>query len=87
MRDRLEQRLTDLQSELAAGQKMAGELDAKRAELQATMLRISGAIQVLEEMLQSAPAQEPALEVPVTPSATPAARPARPSNGVEAAAG
>lgn len=74
MRDRLEQRLTALRSELAAGQKMSNELDAKRAELQATMLRIAGAIQVIEEVLQAEPAAEPA------PARS---TPARSSNGAE----
>jgi uncharacterized coiled-coil protein SlyX len=70
MRDRLEQRLTELRSELAAGQKMSNELDAKRAELQATMLRIAGAIQVLEEVLQAEPAAEtaPARSMPLRTS-------------------
>jgi uncharacterized coiled-coil protein SlyX len=74
MHDRLEQRLTELRSELAAGQKMSNELDAKRAELQATMLRIAGAIQVLEEVLQAEPAAEPPLARSMPP---------RPSNGAE----
>jgi uncharacterized coiled-coil protein SlyX len=83
MRDRLEQRLAELQSELAAGQKMSSELDARRAELQATMMRIAGAIQVIEEMLQAEPAKEPVKggEAAAVASAAPKA-----SNGVEAAA-
>lgn len=51
MRDRLGKRLGELKSEFEAGQKMLADLEAKRTELQATMLRISGAIQVIEEML------------------------------------
>ena len=74
MRDRLEQRLTELRTELAAGQKMGNELDARRAELQTTLLRIAGAIQVLEEVLQAEPAAEPATARSVAP---------RPSNGAE----
>jgi hypothetical protein len=78
MRELLEQRLAELQNELAAGQKMQTELDAKRVQLQATMLRIEGAIQVIEEVLHTEPA--PALESSATLS------PAPPSgNGVEQA--
>lgn len=66
MRERLEQRLAELQNELSAGQKMQTELDEKRAQLQATMLRIAGAIQVIEEVLHAEPA--PALESSSTPS-------------------
>lgn len=51
MRQQLEQRLTALKAEFEAGQKMLAELEAKKSELQATLLRISGAIQVIEEML------------------------------------
>lgn len=51
MRQQLEQRLNELKAEFEAGQKMLAELEAKKSELQATLLRISGAIQVIEEML------------------------------------
>lgn len=47
MRERLEQRLIELQDELAAGQKMSNELDTTRVQLQATMLRIAGATQMI----------------------------------------
>ena len=47
----LEHRLTALKTEAEAGQKMLANLDAQRADLQQTLLRISGAIQVLEELL------------------------------------
>ncbi len=50
MKDQLEQRLHQLQQEFASGQKMLVDLDAQQAELQQTLLRISGAIQVLEEL-------------------------------------
>lgn len=62
MRTRLEQRLNQLKAEFEAGQQMIIELEAKRDNLQKTMLRISGAIQVLEEEL----AQTEAEEVPDT---------------------
>jgi hypothetical protein len=50
MRDKIEQRLTELRAEFETGQKMIAELDARQAELRNTLLRISGAIQVLEEL-------------------------------------
>ncbi|MCK6626865.1 MAG: hypothetical protein L6R45_17030 [Anaerolineae bacterium] len=60
MREQLEQRLNELKAEFEAGQKMLAELEAKKSELQATLLRISGAIQVIEEMLaQDAQNAEP----------------------------
>lgn len=52
LRQQLEQRLNELQAEYRAGQKMLGELDGKRTELQQTLLRIGGAIQVLGELLE-----------------------------------
>ncbi len=51
MREQLEQRLNELKSEFEAGQKMLAELEAKQANLRETLLRISGAIQVLQEVL------------------------------------
>ena len=51
MRDQLEQRLKELKAEFEAGQKMMADLEAKRANLRDTLLRITGAMQVLEEEL------------------------------------
>jgi predicted nuclease with TOPRIM domain len=51
MREQLEQRLKQLKAEFEAGQKMLSDLEAKQANVRETMLRISGAIQVLEEEL------------------------------------
>ena len=51
MKPQIETRLAELKSEFEAGQKMLADLDTKRAELESTLLRISGAIQVLEELL------------------------------------
>ena len=47
----LEKRLDQLRQEYGEGQKMLAELDQKRANLRDTLLRISGAVQVLEETL------------------------------------
>jgi prefoldin subunit 5 len=52
---RLEQRLKALRQELETGQKMLADLEARRLELQQTILRIDGAIQVLEELLADEP--------------------------------
>jgi predicted nuclease with TOPRIM domain len=57
MKEQLEKRLAELKSEFEAGQKMLADLEAKKSELQATLLRISGAIQVIEEMLAQDQAQ------------------------------
>ncbi len=51
MKEQLEQRLNDLKAEFESGQKTLAGLEAKEAELKSTILRISGAIQVLEEEL------------------------------------
>jgi predicted nuclease with TOPRIM domain len=58
MRDQLEERLGELRAEYDAGRKMLAELEAKQAELQETLLRISGAIQVVEELLAANPAAD-----------------------------
>jgi hypothetical protein len=44
-------RRDELTRELREGQEMLAELEAKRAELQQTLLRISGAVQVLNELI------------------------------------
>ena len=54
MRDKLQQRLKDLKTEYESGQKVLTELEAKQANVRDTLLRISGAIQVLEEELANA---------------------------------
>ncbi len=54
MREQLEKRLEQLKAEFEAGQKMLAELEAKQANIRETMLRMSGAIQVLEEELAKA---------------------------------
>ena len=54
MQERLQQRLDALKTEYETGQKMMVELEAKQANLRDTLLRISGAIQVLEEALSEA---------------------------------
>jgi len=51
MKEQLEQRLQQLKEEFESGQKQLTDLEARKTRLQETMLRISGAIQVLEEEL------------------------------------
>lgn len=52
MKEKLQQRLQLLKTEFEAGQKMLAELEEKQAGLRQTLLRISGAVQVLEEVLE-----------------------------------
>ncbi len=47
----MEERLLELQREFKTGEAQLEELDRQRARLRDTLLRISGAIQVLEELL------------------------------------
>jgi predicted nuclease with TOPRIM domain len=58
MKEQLKQRLNGLKTEFESGQKMLADLEAKQANLRDTLLRISGAIQVLEEMLNETPMEE-----------------------------
>ena len=51
MKEKLEQRLRTLKAEFETGQKSLAELESRQAGLRETLLRISGAIQVLEEEL------------------------------------
>ena len=70
MHDKLRQRLQALKAEYESGQKVMAELEAKQASVRDTLLRISGAIQVLEEELANAedsPSAIPAAGEPVQP--------------------
>lgn len=49
-------KLAELRREYNAGEAMLQDLEQRRAGLRETMLRISGAIQSLEELLQLPPA-------------------------------
>lgn len=51
MREQVEQRVSELKAELQKGRQMLAELEAREADLRQTVLRISGALQVLEELL------------------------------------
>ena len=68
MKEQLEQRLSALKAEYEAGQKMLADLEARQATLRETLLRIAGAIQVLEEELgrteEPPPDAAPAVSTP-----------------------
>lgn len=51
MTTRIQDRLKSLQQEHEAGKKVLADLDAKRTALTTTILRIEGAMQVLQELL------------------------------------
>ncbi len=55
MREKLQARLEELKREFETGQARLRELERQEAQLRETMLRISGAIQVLEETLAQSP--------------------------------
>jgi len=51
MHSQLHKRLNELKKEFETGQKRLAELEREQTNLRETLLRISGAIQVLEEEL------------------------------------
>lgn len=55
-------RLQELKKQAEAGKKILESLDVQREEAQQTLLRISGAIQVLEELLVANPDSLPGSE-------------------------
>ena len=61
MRDQAQQRLTELKAEFETGQTRLRDLERQEAALRETMLRISGAIQVLEELIDEAAPNEDGL--------------------------
>ncbi len=72
MKERLQKRLESLKAEYEAGQKMLADIEAQQQNLQQTLLRISGAIQVIEEELADSeengnPPSEPERTVEVEP--------------------
>jgi hypothetical protein len=54
VKEQLQSRLKALHAEYEAGEKMLADTETKQANIRATLLRISGAIQVLEEELAKA---------------------------------
>lgn len=53
-------RLDELRADFAEGQRALRELDVRRDELTADLLRVSGAVRALEELLEKAREPEPA---------------------------
>jgi hypothetical protein len=53
VRGELEQRLTELRSEFEAGRRLESDLQERLRDVSQTLLRVSGAIQVLEELLSA----------------------------------
>ncbi|MBD2251972.1 hypothetical protein [Nostoc parmelioides] len=66
MKEQLQQRLQQLKTEYESGQKILLELETRQSNLRETLLRISGAIQVLEEALSEAEAPNSSETLPVT---------------------
>ena len=64
----MEQRLVELRQELEKGRRRLEDLDRQRQEVRDTMLRISGAIQVIEELLARESANSPERELAATNS-------------------
>lgn len=54
MKEQLRHRIQSLKAEFEAGQKMLSDLESQQVKVRETLLRISGAIQVLEEELAKA---------------------------------
>jgi hypothetical protein len=57
MSEQLGERLKALEGEFETGKKMLAEVEAREAALRSTLLRISGAIQVLREFVPPAEAE------------------------------
>lgn len=60
MRDLIETRITELRGEFDAGLALQQELDARQEELRRSLLRISGAVQALSELLATSDARDAA---------------------------
>jgi predicted nuclease with TOPRIM domain len=59
MKEQIKNRIESLRLEYRTGQEVLAELEGREASVKLTLTRISGAIQVLEELLQeNAPAAE-----------------------------
>ena len=72
MKEHIASRLEQLRAEYRKGQDRLVELERETASVNSSMLRISGAIQILEELLKEAPSntpfrdgQEPSFDSPV----------------------
>ena len=68
MKAQLQQRLKALKAEFESGQQTLADLETKQASVRESLLRISGAIQVLEEELAKAEASTENDVAPLEPS-------------------
>lgn len=66
---KLRQRLHELRAEYDKGQQTLAELESQAASVRATLLRISGAVQVLQEALGESPAADAASPAALPPAA------------------
>lgn len=62
MQEQLQRRLEELKKEYEAGQARLRELETETGYVRETMLRISGAIQVIQELLEKDKQQDEAVE-------------------------
>ena len=62
MKEQIEQRLEELRSEFEAGQTWLADSETRQAQVRNSLLRISGAIQVLEELLNQESRLEQSVE-------------------------
>lgn len=67
MREQLQTRLAELQHDLEVGERRLAQIDQERAQLRDTMLRISGAIQVIEELLAAPSSADGDIHLPSDP--------------------
>jgi len=63
VKQELEQRLSNLKKQFESGQKVLSDIELQQANLRNSLLRISGAIQVLEDVLAPQSAQQETAEV------------------------
>lgn len=68
MQEQLRRRLEELKKEFEAGQARLRELESEQAYTREVLLRISGAIQVLEEALAQEAKPDEASSAPASPA-------------------
>jgi len=64
MREQILSRLAELDTEFRKGQQHLADLESRESELRARLLRISGAIHVLQEIVAKCPEPDAASHVP-----------------------
>jgi predicted nuclease with TOPRIM domain len=63
MKEHIARRLEQLRAEYRKGQERLVELEQETSSVNSSMLRISGAIQILEELLERDPSNTPSREI------------------------